>query len=152
MAPQGRLPFEAEIYEMEDLLAKLEPSANGQVGASEEIRRRLEASFEEEVQAGDDETYRLVGAIKQVARNVEPPFGVWHKSRFAFDAFRAAVLALLDLHRPGGMPERPADNEIADMYLGEDGTTETAGRMLAGGAATAAGIPMPGRRLRHERK
>jgi integrase len=63
----------------------------------------------------------LVGAIKQVARNVEPPFGVWHKSRFAFEAFRAAVLALLDLHRPGGMPERPADNEIADMYLGKTG-------------------------------
>ncbi len=39
MAPQGRLPFEAEIYEMEELLAKLEASANGQVGASEEIRR-----------------------------------------------------------------------------------------------------------------
>jgi acetyl-CoA carboxylase carboxyl transferase subunit alpha len=39
MAPQGRLPFEAEISAMEDLLAKLEPNANGQVGASEEIRR-----------------------------------------------------------------------------------------------------------------
>jgi acetyl-CoA carboxylase carboxyl transferase subunit alpha len=39
MAGQGRLPFETEIYEMEDLLAKLESSANGQVGASEEIRR-----------------------------------------------------------------------------------------------------------------
>ena len=39
MAPQDRLPFEAEIYEMEDLLAKLEATANGQLGASEEIRR-----------------------------------------------------------------------------------------------------------------
>jgi acetyl-CoA carboxylase carboxyl transferase subunit alpha len=39
MAGQERLPFETEIYEMEDLLAKLEANANGQVVASEEIRR-----------------------------------------------------------------------------------------------------------------
>jgi acetyl-CoA carboxylase carboxyl transferase subunit alpha len=39
MAVQDRLPFETEIYEMEDLLAKLEATANGQVGAGEEIRR-----------------------------------------------------------------------------------------------------------------
>jgi acetyl-CoA carboxylase carboxyl transferase subunit alpha len=39
MSPQDRLPFEKDIYELEDVLAKLEPSANGQVGATEEIRR-----------------------------------------------------------------------------------------------------------------
>jgi len=35
--PPQRLAFEQEIYEMEDLLAKLE--ANGQASSSEEIRR-----------------------------------------------------------------------------------------------------------------
>jgi hypothetical protein len=113
-------------------------------GDSEEMRRRLEASFVEEAQAGDDETYRLVRAIQTVAINVRPAFGHWHEDRFAFDTFRAAVLALIDLHRPPGMPVRPKDNEIADSYLGEDGTPETAGRMIAGGAAVAAGIPVPG--------
>jgi acetyl-CoA carboxylase carboxyl transferase subunit alpha len=39
MSPQDRLPFEKEIYELEDLLAKLESNSNGQVGVSEEIRR-----------------------------------------------------------------------------------------------------------------
>lgn len=40
MARQTRLSFEKEIYELEDLLAKLEQSAaNGQVGISEEVRR-----------------------------------------------------------------------------------------------------------------
>lgn len=39
MPPQKCLPFEKEIYEMEDLLAKLEASANGQLGSGEEIRR-----------------------------------------------------------------------------------------------------------------
>jgi acetyl-CoA carboxylase carboxyl transferase subunit alpha len=38
MAPQ-RLPFEKEIYEMEELLAKLEASAAGRLGASDEVRR-----------------------------------------------------------------------------------------------------------------
>jgi len=114
-------------------------------GASEEMRRRLEASFLEEAQAGDDVTYRLVRAIKTVAINVEPPFGKWHKNRFAFDTFRAGVLALIDLHRPAGTLARPSDDEIADMYLGEDGTPETAGRMIAGGAAVSAQIPLPGK-------
>jgi acetyl-CoA carboxylase carboxyl transferase subunit alpha len=39
MPPQSRLPFEAEIYEMEALLARLESSGNGLVDNSEEIRR-----------------------------------------------------------------------------------------------------------------
>jgi acetyl-CoA carboxylase carboxyl transferase subunit alpha len=39
MPPQIRLPFEKDIYEMEDLLAKLEASANGQLGSSDEVRR-----------------------------------------------------------------------------------------------------------------
>src|SRR6266849_4264768 len=38
MASQ-RLPFEREIYEMEELLAKLEADASGQLRSSEEIRR-----------------------------------------------------------------------------------------------------------------
>jgi acetyl-CoA carboxylase carboxyl transferase subunit alpha len=37
--PLLRLPFEKEIYEMEDLLAKLEADADGRLSHSEEIRR-----------------------------------------------------------------------------------------------------------------
>ena len=110
-------------------------------GASEEIRRRLEASFV--LEADDDETSRLMEAIKTVARHLQPPFGPWHKSRFAFEVFREAINALLALSKPPGDPVRPSDNEIADLYLGERGMPETAGRMLAGGAAVAANIPIP---------
>jgi acetyl-CoA carboxylase carboxyl transferase subunit alpha len=39
MATKKQLPFEKEIYEMEELLARLEETANGQVGSAEEIRR-----------------------------------------------------------------------------------------------------------------
>ncbi len=39
MASKNRLPFEKEIYEIEEQLARLEANANGQVGSGEEIRR-----------------------------------------------------------------------------------------------------------------
>jgi acetyl-CoA carboxylase carboxyl transferase subunit alpha len=39
MAPPYRLPFETEIYELEDLLARLEAGSADQLGTSEEIRR-----------------------------------------------------------------------------------------------------------------
>jgi len=39
MSPPIRLSFEKEIYEMEDLLAKLESNDNGQLAAGAEIRR-----------------------------------------------------------------------------------------------------------------
>ncbi len=41
MPPKHRLSFEKDIYDLEDLLAKLEANAiaNGQEGASEEVRR-----------------------------------------------------------------------------------------------------------------
>jgi acetyl-CoA carboxylase carboxyl transferase subunit alpha len=39
MPPPIRLSFEKEIYEMEDLLAKLESNSNGQLAAAAEVRR-----------------------------------------------------------------------------------------------------------------
>jgi hypothetical protein len=121
-------------------------------GASEEIRRRLVASFLDEPRAEDEETNRLLDAIETIAQNIEPPFGVWHQSRFAFEVFRSAVVGLLDLQRPPGDAVRPSGNAIADLYLGENGTPEAAGRVLAGSAATAAGIPLPGQRHEKERR
>jgi acetyl-CoA carboxylase carboxyl transferase subunit alpha len=43
MATRNRLPFEKEIYEMEDALARLEENAGTEVGSSEEIRRTRRA-------------------------------------------------------------------------------------------------------------
>src|SRR5947209_3244519 len=39
MATNNRLPFENEIYEMEEALARVEANSNGQLGGSDEIRR-----------------------------------------------------------------------------------------------------------------
>ena len=121
--------------------------------ASEEIRRRLEISFTEEVQSGDQETFRLIQAIKSLAHNVEQAFGSWHENRFAFDVFRAAVFAILDLHRPIGERVRPADNEIADMYLGEGGAAgDRRQHACRRKPVTAAGMTFPIQRARQERR
>ena len=100
-----------------------EAAARNGWGVSEEIRRRLEGTFFHELQAGDEETYRFMEAIKGVARNIEPAFGRWHENRFAFEVLRVAVNVLLDFYRPPGDPIRPSDNEISDLYLGENGRT-----------------------------
>ncbi len=39
MGAQNRLPFEKEIYELEDVLAKLESNPNGPLSSGEEVRR-----------------------------------------------------------------------------------------------------------------
>src|SRR5262245_25558861 len=39
MAPNNRLEFEKDIVEMEDLLARLEASSNGQLTNADEVRR-----------------------------------------------------------------------------------------------------------------
>src|SRR5437016_6287139 len=38
-SPNGILPFEKNIFEMEELLAKLETEADGQAGPGDEVRR-----------------------------------------------------------------------------------------------------------------
>lgn len=146
-APAEGLASQITFRLSPELHATLTKAANASGWAvGEEIRRRLEGSAVDKIRAGDNPTHRLIEAIIQVAINVKPPFGPWYENRFAFDTFRAAVLALIDLHRPSGVPTRPSDNAIADMYLGEDGTPEAAGRMIAGGAAVAVGVPFPDQR------
>jgi hypothetical protein len=125
-----------------DYLKKAADRSGWSVG--EEIRRRLEASFIYENRAVDSETYALVSAITTVVADLRVPFGSWHENRFSFEVFLEAVDALISLYRPAGEAVRPTGNEIAELYLGPAGTPQTAGRMLAGGAAAAANITAPG--------
>jgi hypothetical protein len=149
----GRLANKAEATKSTQLKFRLsnylqdeieEAAGRNGWGVSEEIRRRLGASFFRGMQAGAEESERLMEAIICAIRNMEPAFGSWHENRFAFEVLRVAVNVLLDFYRPPGDPIRPSDNDIADLYLGDSGTPETAGRMLAGAAAGAVNIPMTG--------
>ena len=113
-------------------------------GVGEEIRRRLEATFIQESQHVDEETHRLTGAIVQAAHNINAAFGPWHQDRFSFDVFKTAITTLLTFQKPEGAPVPPSDPDKVDLYLGPDGTPETAGRMFAVSVAITEGIPIPG--------
>jgi acetyl-CoA carboxylase carboxyl transferase subunit alpha len=68
--PPHRLPFEKEIYEMEDLLAKLASGANGQLASSDEVRRmRRELVGLKRRVYGNLSSWQVV----QVARHPERP-------------------------------------------------------------------------------
>jgi acetyl-CoA carboxylase carboxyl transferase subunit alpha len=77
MASQ-RLPFEKEIYEMEDILAKLEADAGGRVGSSDEIRRMRRA---------------LINLKKKIFSNLTP----WQTVQVARLGDRPQTLDYIDL-------------------------------------------------------
>jgi hypothetical protein len=117
--------------------------------ASEEIRRRLAASFHDNLDADDETTRKLMRGVASAAYYTEN-FGAWHENPFAFQVFRATVLKLIDLFKPPGEPIRPT-GVGADFFLGDDGTPETAGSVFAATAALDAGISLPGHlRRKHE--
>jgi hypothetical protein len=112
-------------------------------GVGEEIRRRLEATFMQELQHVDKETHRLTDAIVHAARSINTTFGPWHRDRFSFDVFKAAINTLLAFQKPESAPVPPSDPDIVELYLGPDGTPETAGRMFAVSVAVVEGMPIP---------
>jgi hypothetical protein len=106
------------IHLPRDLHAKLR-KLGGERGMSEEIRRRLEASFQQEARAAaDPKLSELQDQIDRLARVSQLVAGApWHGDPFAFEAFRAAVMAVLDILRPPGEvvpPKRTGSLPIGD--------------------------------------
>ena len=66
----------------------------------EEIRRRLEASFDAEAEApSDPKTRELLAQIKEIANF---SLSSWYEDRFAFSVFRSAINTLLSRREPSG--------------------------------------------------
>jgi hypothetical protein len=105
-------------------------AAAGERGISEEIRRRLEASFGPE--AGSDVQTRELGAvISQLAARMDEDYGAWHHDPFSFQAFKAGINLVMDHSRPKGEPVgKPKPNSVAEM-MGEAGTPEQVGKSWA---------------------
>jgi hypothetical protein len=57
--------------------------------------------------------------------------------------FKATLTTLLAFRKPEGAPVPPSDPSKVDLYLGPDGSAETAGRMFAVSVAITEGIPIP---------
>jgi hypothetical protein len=101
----------------------------GAGGASEEIRKRLEAS--EKVPA-DPKTRELLSAISFVADKAGMYFGNWSEDPFAFETLKAAVDLWLTANRPKGEPVmKPNPNrEPFDSFFASDTSPENIARLL----------------------
>lgn len=96
---------------------------------TEEVRQRLGTSFERDAAATRDPKLaalqRRIGELAaQLQLDVDAP---WHANAFAFVAFRAGVLCLLDEDQPEGEPTPPKGT--GRMIGGDD--PETLGRAFA---------------------
>jgi len=107
-------------------------AAAGERSVSEELRRRLAASFE----AGPDTdaaTAELVGAVVEITGHLRQDFAPWHENRFAFDVLGAALDKVLGTYRPAGDPI-PTFNPagIGGLFYGDEPKVDDVARVMAG--------------------
>jgi hypothetical protein len=104
----------------------------GKRGLGDEIRRRLQMSFDDERLPREDQTTNeFLDQIKQLARllSFDQP---WFANRFAVDAFKAAINELLSDYQPTTEAQPKSMAEFRAMFrLGPDEQPETVGRILA---------------------
>jgi hypothetical protein len=78
--------------------------AGGERGMGEEIRRRLEASFDTEKALANPKTRELLDAISFFAEETARDFGNWSEDAFAFEVLKACVNKVLAHYQPKGEP------------------------------------------------
>jgi hypothetical protein len=92
--------------------------AAGDRSVSEEMRRRLEASFDV---SRDPTTMKLTSAIRLVAQFLEAVYPAWHQDPFVFLIFKMAIDALLQEFKPEGepkpLPELSSDPKPSGLLL-----------------------------------
>jgi hypothetical protein len=93
----------------------------GATGMSEEVRRRLEASF----QIGDGATEDLVTGIAYVTSMLQSHEGDWWKDPFLHQVVVEAITQLLP-PKPDKPPPRPRSRRLIDEGM----SPESAARML----------------------
>ena len=108
-------------------------NAGGDRGMGDEIRRRLEASFEAEKIPGNPNTRELINAISFADQELVRDFGSWSKDRFAFEVFRESVNGLMKHYEPKGEAvPLPKPDGLAEILYAENPSAEDVGRFLVG--------------------
>jgi hypothetical protein len=108
-------------------------NAGGDRGMGDEIRRRLEASFNAEKAPKNPSTRELISAISFTDEELVRDFGAWSKDRFAFEVFRETLNTLLKRYQPKGEPvPAPNPDGLAGMLFAENPSAEDVARFLAG--------------------
>jgi hypothetical protein len=101
--------------------------AGGARGMGEEIRRRLEASFEAEGEAPTDpKTRELLEAISFLATRGAIFYGDWSEDAFAFQVLKGSVDMLFKRYQPEGDLVHPKANptELGETIFGKNGENE----------------------------
>jgi hypothetical protein len=108
--------------------------AGGERGLGEEIRRRLEASFEAEKVPADENTRELLDAISAVAEEMTGYYGRWSENAFAFEVLKMSVNMLWSYYQPKGEPvANPNPDSAADLLFGPDHSPKEISRTIVGG-------------------
>jgi hypothetical protein len=100
--------------------------AGGEGGMGEEIRKRLEKSFETEKTPKKPKTRNLLMATGFIAEKAGMYFGDWSEDPFAFEILKAGVNLWLTANRPKGEPVmKPNPNrEPFDSFFDPSSTPE----------------------------
>jgi hypothetical protein len=105
----------------------------GNRSIGEEIRRRLEASFEAEKALTGSKTQELVDAISSFTKEIVGDYGDWSKDRFAFELVQACVNMLLTHYEPKGGPvAKPKPEGVGELLYGPDHSIEYITRIIVG--------------------
>jgi hypothetical protein len=108
--------------------------AGGDGGLGEEIRRRLEASFEAERDSPNPKTTGLLDAISSFAAEVTEYYGHPSSDPFAADLLKACVDLLMTRDRPSGEPvPKPQPESAADVLYSPDHSIETISLTIVNG-------------------
>ena len=112
--------------------------AGGRRGMGEEIRRLIQEALDaaDAERSPDEITHELLDQIKDIARDLSIDAPLWN-NRDAFEAFRAAIIVLLESHQPPSDANPEAVAKLKAAY--GDEKPEVLGRILARRAIYAYG-------------
>lgn len=95
--------------------------AGGERGLGEEVRLRLEASFEADKAPADPKTCELLDAINRCAELTADDYGHWWDNAFSFEVIQACVNMLLTRYRPKGEAvPKPEPDGMHDLFFGPE--------------------------------
>jgi hypothetical protein len=105
--------------------------AGGDRGMGEEIRRRLEASFDAEKAPANPKTRDLLEAIASFTVETTGYYGNWSEDAFAFDVLKACVDMFFTRYQPKGEAvPKPDPDSAADVLFAPDHSPKDISRLL----------------------
>jgi len=126
-APDQNLTVHTTLRLPADMHARL-GGTTGERGVAQEIRRRLEASFERDA---NSEIATLTGPMEDAAAMVTEYFGDWRADPFAFQVLSAATALIFEKSKPAGSAVAKFNpGSLADVMFAANDPPEKIGEMI----------------------